>query len=550
MTVVIQTRDRCRICFSLLLRDRSLCCQKSYHLFKHIERRKIPTIKKFHSSYQIKIRNPTVCFQDLILRYLHTQIHQTQNYSNLICLDCSMILLDIEQCAKYLHKTINQLKIKLNKSNRLQTSSLSATFQKKKKPNTTIKQEQLPINNSDSDEEFDDIDDDEEIYDTKQNIKSKSLHLTSPSSSGGDSSSSIPTQKLNNHECNEDDDDDDEEEDGLIKSSRNTLSGSNGLITTGNTMNLIEETNPNLLQLRLAQMMTSAVNSGQHLNDNHSMMNTFANIQRNFLLQFLSDPMAAAQAAAAAAAAVSSTQIKANITPMSLNNKQIGSGRKRKSTPEKRLITNNNGDISPIIEHESLDNNNNNPLELTIKGLQQSNRSTDIHNLVANSKLENGNPSYQNIDEDRKESMTPNDSLLSLSPSLIRRSTVSKRQKLSSNSGQYDYPNKLKINLSQTSTTDLLSPNHQLTHIDDNNQQKQQRKLDPRSCAECGKILFSDKTHLLHCQTHAKNEKQCWICGINDDDIKKHIVNEHGNQKFTNTGFKVKFYKSNFWGKK
>ena len=130
---------------------------------------------------------------------------------------------------------------------------------------------------------------------------------------------------------------------------------------------------------------------------------------------------------------------------------------------------------------------------------------------------------------------------MTLSPSLIRRTTTSKRQKLSS-SGQYDYPNSLKINLSQISTTDLLSPNHQLTFNDDNNlinQQKQQRKLDPRSCAECGKVLFSDRTHLLHCQTHAKNEKQCWICGINDDDIKKHIINEHGNQKFTNTGFKV-----------
>jgi len=289
-------------------------------------------------------------------------------------------------------------------------------------------------------------------------------------------------------------------------------------------------------------------------------MNTFANIQRNFILQFLSDPMAAAQAAAAAAAAISSTQIKANITPMSSNKKQIGSGRKRKSTPEKRRITNyqsanNNGDISPTNEHESFDNNNNNdsinhPLELTVKGLQQSNRivssSPDIHNLVANSKVENGSPSYQTIDEDRKETTTPNDSSLSLSPSLNRRPTVSKRQKLSP-TGQYDYPNKLKINLSQTSTTDLLSPNHQLTYNDDNNQQKNQRKLDPRTCAECGKVLFSDKTHLLHCQTHAKNEKQCWICGINDDDIKKHIINEHGNQKFTNTGFKVIIIEKNFY---
>jgi hypothetical protein len=97
------------------------------------------------------------------------------------------------------------------------------------------------------------------------------------------------------------------------------------------------------------------------------------------------------------------------------------------------------------------------------------------------------------------------------------------------------------------STTDLLSPNHHSININDDNnsnthQRQQQRKLDTRTCAECGKVLFSDKTLLLHCQTHAKNEKQCWICGTNDDDIKKHILSEHGNQKFTNTGFKVKKY--------
>ncbi|CAF4161410.1 unnamed protein product [Rotaria sp. Silwood2] len=637
MTVVVQTRDRCRICFSLLLRDRSICCQKSYDLFKHIERRKIPLNKL--NPYQIKIRNQTVCFRDLILRYLHTQIHQTRNFSNLICHDCSMILLDIEQCAKYLRKTINQLKIKFNKSNRLRTSSLSATFQKKKQKQqqtTIIKEESLPIMNSDSDEEFDDIDDEEEFDDeqddTKANVstninssnQSKSHHFTSStSSSGSNSSLIIPTSKINstnkntnNGQCNdnnnnnnnnnddgEDENDDDDDEIGLIKNPSqkfqqqnfneflyrlqtnpmNTLSGSNGLITTGNTMNLLEESNPNLLQLRLAHMMASAAsmnstNTGQNRNDNNTnadtMINTLANIQRNFLLQFFNDPVAAAQAAqaaaaaaSAAAAAASATQMKANLTPIPLmtsNNKQIGSCRKRKSTPEKRILTNhrssnNNGDTSPTIEHESLDNNNTNdlidhPLELTFKNIQQSNTvlsspiksTTDIHNIVKNTKIENGSPTYhsnylnqhQNIDEDHKESTTPNDSSLSLSPSLIRRPTYSKRQKLST-SGQYDYPNNLKINLSQTSTTDLLSPNHQSTFNDDNSLiQKQQRKLDPRKCAECSKVLFSDKTLLLHRQTHSNNEKQCWICGINDDDIKKHIINEHGNQKFTNTGFK------------
>ncbi|CAF4834222.1 unnamed protein product, partial [Rotaria magnacalcarata] len=70
-------------------------------------------------------------------------------------------------------------------------------------------------------------------------------------------------------------------------------------------MNLIEESNPNLMQLRLAHMMAAAayMNStsvGQNRNDNNnnvdSMMNTLATMQRNFLLQFFNDPLAAAQA--------------------------------------------------------------------------------------------------------------------------------------------------------------------------------------------------------------------------------------------------------------
>ena len=135
---------------------------------------------------------------------------------------------------------------------------------------------------------------------------------------------------------------------------------------------------------------------------------------------------------------------------------------------------------------------------------------------------------------DRKESMTPNDSSISLSPSLFRRTSPSKRSKVLPPG-----------HASRGAATDLLSPSHQavLGGGDDTpslQQQKQQRKLDPRSCAECGKVLFSDKTHLLHCQTHAKNEKQCWICATTDDDIRKHILAEHGNQKFTSSGFKVR----------
>jgi len=164
MTVGIQKRDRCRLCYSLILRDRSalfssICCQKYYHVFKPIQRTKIPRKNPF--PYQMKISNRTVCFRDLIIRYLRTDIQSKKYFSNFICYDCSKILLDIEQCAKYLTKTINQLKRKFNKSNRLFTSSLSATFQKKQ---PIIKHEQLPIVNSDDDdEEFDDLDDDEEV---------------------------------------------------------------------------------------------------------------------------------------------------------------------------------------------------------------------------------------------------------------------------------------------------------------------------------------------------------------------------------------------------
>ncbi|CAF4206842.1 unnamed protein product [Rotaria socialis] len=602
MTVCIQKRDRCRLCFSLILRDRStlfssICCQKYYHLFKHIQRTKIPF--KNYSPFKSKISNRTVCFRDLILRYLHTQLEPIKNFSNFICYDCSTILLDIEQCAKYLKRTINQLKIKLNKSNRLVTSSLSATCQKKNQILKTIKNEKLPILDSD-DDDFDDIDDDEESDedndDTTKPIvsankiisdQSKPLDFTSSSSSGGESLSNLQRINLtcktttNNGPCNDDedddaeDDDDDDDEVGLVSNPKTKLKKSkaknlselvfnaSSMRPSDPTMSLLQETNANILQLRLAQMMTSAAFDGSLPTgqNNHvdGMLSTFANLQRN-LLKFFNDPRAATQAA------ISTNPMKANIAPISLsttNNKQGGSGRKRKSTPEKRVITNyrpanNNGDISPTNKHElisnSADNMNNqehtdHPLELTLKGPQTTNRvlaSPDVHNLVINRKNENDSPAqfHQHVNEDSKEITTPNDSSVSLSSSFNRHSTIAKRQRLAT-TGQYDSTNTQNnaslMNLTQT-TNDLLSPNHHQTTMNDdsnvNTNQRQQRKLDPRSCSECGKVLFSDKNLLLHCQTHAKNEKQCWICGVNDDSIKKHIINEHGNQKITNTGFK------------
>ncbi|UJR31404.1 hypothetical protein I4U23_018897 [Adineta vaga] len=615
MTVYLAKRDRCRLCYSLILRDRStlfssICCQKYYHLFKHVQRTKIP-LKKYHS-YRIKVSNRTVCFRDLILRYLRTQIEPIKNVSNFICYDCSKVLLEIEQCAKYLKKTINQLKIKFNKSNRLVTSSLSAKTQKKNSTGDKMQIEQLSISNSDDndddDDEFDDIDDDEEEEsdnehdDTKSALppniissnRPKSLHFTSSKSRIGETSVNVPRNNATNRnktdrQCKDEENDDgddeedadeeEEEEDRALRNSTSKYHEPNSknipdLLRRNAVSNLnsselpsLDTTNPALLQLHLAHMLANAAAAAAGQNISHdgnnvdSMMNTFANMQQNFLLKILNDPLAAAQAAQMAAAA-SALQNKTHSSPIALvspNKKQSGSGRKRKSTPEKRVITNHrsaddDGDTSPTGRHESMNNSTENinhqdlldhPLELTLKSGRRPNHDSttaDIQSFVIHSKKENGNSSnvghyYQHLDEDHKESAIPNDSLQSLSPSGNRRSGSSKRQRLST-SGQLEYINAHNnlsmVSLPQT-TTDLLSTNN-----DDNNsnQRQQHRKLDPRSCAECGKVLFSDKTLLLHCQTHAKNEKQCWICGTNDDDIKKHILNEHGNQKFTNTGFR------------
>ena len=357
----------------------------------------------------MKLRSRTVCFQDLVRRYLRTAIQQTRTSSNFVCSTCSTVLLDIEQCDTYLRKTIKQVKVKLNKSTRLLNSSLSATFQKKRSSDARpiVKEEQRPVSNSESDDdddEFDDVDDEEVCRrmrssgvrcsvalqgfddETKpgvsENVKpSKSLPFVTPFSSGAESSlshSRSRTAVANNCDYDDDDednDDDDEEEDGLVKTDldktpeknlsdfiqrlqNNTRHTPNGSLPAAHpTMNILEETNPQLLQMRLAQMM------GQPLNDPSqadAMMNRFASMQRHFFLQFLNDPMAAAQAAQAAAAAMSANQAKGSasiMTPtgsLNGNSKQASSGRKRKSTPEKRVLTNhhssaNNGDVSPLV---------------------------------------------------------------------------------------------------------------------------------------------------------------------------------------------------------
>ena len=196
---------------------------------------------------------------------------------------------------------------------------------------------------------------------------SKSRHFNSPSSACDSLSNLHSTNQTNNNnnnngDCSDDEGDDEDEEDeedevGLVAKSQSIkqknspeFSQKNNAATFPNannpSMHLIDGIDPNNFQLHLAHMMANIAAasspSSQHPNMD-SMMNSFANMQRN-LLKMFGSPMAAAQAAAAAA------QMKSNISPISAHNKQIGSGRKRKSTPEKRVVTNhrsanNNGNV-------------------------------------------------------------------------------------------------------------------------------------------------------------------------------------------------------------
>ena len=204
-------------------------------------------------------------------------------------------------------------------------------------------------------------------------LTSKSLHYTSSSSSAGDSLPTAAKYPCNNNNNNNNDDDDDEETDGdetdedsstLRASKQEPPSNAShyqslaAMNPSSIFMNTLDETNPNMLQLRLLQMMNGASagqNNGAHA---ESMMNTFAAMQRNLFLKIFSDPMAAAHAAQAAQAAMSASQAKTMASPASLlasphKQSSSSSSRKRKSTPEKRVITHphprstsNNGEVS------------------------------------------------------------------------------------------------------------------------------------------------------------------------------------------------------------
>lgn len=223
-------------------------------------------------------------------------------------------------------------------------------------------------------------DEHEDLRPTGASHRSKGLRIASPSSSNGDSLLNIPaissskTAPCNDAEEDDDDDldDDDEEDDGehFSHTRRSQSSHHNhasvGLqssstpssLLTNNVfdpaLNALDESNPALLQLRFVHMMANLAAASNSTGENHgtnpeTMMAALANMQRNAFMKMMSDPSAAAQMAVAAASA-STAQLKTNLSPTSSNNKQGGSGRKRKSTPEKRVIAHhrieaNNGHV-------------------------------------------------------------------------------------------------------------------------------------------------------------------------------------------------------------
>ena len=309
MTVCFSTRDRCRLCYTLAIRNR----QKFYHLFKPIQRTRF--IRKSILPYEYHSSKRTVCFQELLARYLHTNLQYDPTQPNSICSNCSKSLLDIEQCAKYLTKTINQLKRKFNKSNRLLASSLTAKFQLKR---IGIKYEQLPLLNSDEDEEFDDIDDEDD--DDDDDLVANNGNCHNEQSDGDD----------------EDEDEEEEEEDGLVKTSTDSSHRTDLSVYPQSQppFNLLNGADPQLFQMYMNQILRNSSTTNSNMD---AMANTFNNMQRNIMKMFSQNPLPM-------------NHFAPQIPPMSLltsntTKQNLTNSRKRKSIPEKRVITNNNGNV-------------------------------------------------------------------------------------------------------------------------------------------------------------------------------------------------------------
>ncbi|CAF0801434.1 unnamed protein product [Didymodactylos carnosus] len=295
-----------------------------------------------------------------------------------------------------------------------------------------------------------------------------------------------------------------------------------------------------------------------------------------------------------------STETITSVTPITLdvsatvadNNGEIENKSHKNDTPPQRTAIISATERSQLLQHQTIslnsmmnmtNNKHDKPIELTVKNNNHSSiqqvalspskciTTTDVHNLVMKSSSENNVnkflgfmiPNNEKEHNDDLSDKATNDSSgkfpsTTSSPSLSQRPSKRARPSISGQStGVSNKSNRLDYTNNSDSGAAFVEPlistaqiktekhRHSLTNeslspnSNDNNSaaNRQQRKLDPRPCAECGKVLFNDKQHLLHCQSHAKNDKQCWICGSLDIDMKKHIATIHGNQKFTNTGF-------------
>ena len=173
MSVRVGERERCRLCYTYLAGRERSCphSSSSFQLFHPIQRRKFPQDRLHLTSTTTTTTTTTttnrpVSLAHLIRRYLRADISSQGSPSNSICGQCSVTLLDIEQCAKYLRKSIGKLKVKLNKSNQLFTSSLAVKYQKKSVRRQVESDFDVDVDEEDEEEEEEEEEefDDEEVW--------------------------------------------------------------------------------------------------------------------------------------------------------------------------------------------------------------------------------------------------------------------------------------------------------------------------------------------------------------------------------------------------